>query len=141
MVMIECPDVVNSIMNEFFLTDHADFPLQGRTPAEIASAPESPFRVQLATDRSEASNDPEGTHLESTGPRADNPKVELGADAEGGAARDWGALETLEALEMLESVGPFTEKPELDILKTLEFCQWKQISAGLLGYRGGARVC
>lgn len=141
MVMIECPDVVNSIMNEFFLTDHADFPLQGKTPAEITSAPESPFQVQLATDRSEVSDDPEGTHLESTGPRADNPKVELGADAEGGAAQEWGALETLEALEMLESAGHLTEKPELDILKTLEFCQWKQISAGLLGYRGGARVC
>lgn len=134
--MIECPDVVNSIMNEFFLADHGDFLLQGKyrkTPTEITSAPESPFQVQLATDGSEMSNDPEGTHVESPGPRAENP----GADVEGGATQ-WGALE---ALETLESAGHSAEKPELDILRTLELCQWKQISAGLLGYHGGASVC
>lgn len=141
--MIECPDVVNSIMNEFFLEDHGDFLLQGKyrkTPTEITSAPESPFQVQLATDGSEMSNDPEGTHVESPGPCAENPEVELGADVEGGAIQ-WGALEALEALETLESAGHSAEKPELDILRTLELCQWKQSSAGLLGYHGGASVC
>lgn len=122
MLMIECPDVVNAIMNEFFLADHGDFPLQRKyrkTPPEMASAPESPFQVQLATDRSELSNDPEGTHLESADP---HPEGELGPGVEGGATQ-WGALEALQALETLESAGHSTEKPELDILRTLEFCQ------------------
>lgn len=123
MLMIECPDVVNSIMNEFFLADHGDFPLQS----------ESPFGVPPATVRSEMSNHPEGTHLESTSPCA----AELGADLEGGPA-PWGALE---ALDTLESAGQLRGKPEFRHLKDAGVLPVeKRISAGLLGYRGGASV-
>lgn len=143
MLMIECPDVVNAIMNEFFLTDHGDFPQPGKhqkIPTEIASAAESPFEVQLATDQSEMTNDPEGTHLESTCSHAEHLERELGAGVEGGATQ-WGTLEALQTLKPLESAGHSTEKPDLDILRTLEFCQRNQISASLLGYCGGASVC
>lgn len=100
MLMLECPDVVNSIIIQFFLADRGGFPLRGKQqkiPPERTSAPESPFQVQLATDGSEMSNDPEGTRWGSSGPPAEELEAELGADVEGGTPQ-WGALEALEAI-------------------------------------------
>lgn len=143
MLMIECPEVVNSIMNEFFLADRGDFPLQAKhqKPAtKTTSAPESPFEFQVATDCSEMSNGPEVAHLESTSSQAEHPDEEPGAGVEGRATKLAG-LEPLEVLEVLESAGHSTQTT-VGLSKATEALPVeKQIPAGLVGNCGGASVC
>lgn len=88
------------------------------------------------------SNDPEGTHLESTCAHAEHPEGELGAGVEGGATQ-WGALEALQTLEPLESAGHSTEKPDLDILGHWSFAsgtRYLLVSWGIVGELVFARL-